>query len=122
MADPNDLALIEKYWNLAIQCEDDEQVVEFFDKYPEAFEFETESLNTARVDHGEDLYNEILADGGDEQEARDAREKFEDDLENCDRKALSDEYKLEAFISVILGSPVYAHLRDRDDTGWVDSW
>ena len=75
MANPNDLALIEKYWNLAIQCEDDEQVVEFFDKYPEAFEFETESLNTARVDHGEDLYNEILSDGGDEQEARDAREK-----------------------------------------------
>ena len=122
MTDPTDLALVEKYFKLARECENDEQAIEFFDKYPEAFEFETESLNTARVDHGEDLYNEILADGGDEQEARDAREKFEDDLENCDRKALSDEYKLEAFISVILGSPVYAHLRDRDDTGFVDKW
>ena len=115
MTDPTDLALVEKYFKLARECEDDEQAIEFFDKYPEAFEFETECLEEARISYSEDLHQKIIDDGGDEQAAQDAMEAFWEQLKSNDREKLPNEYKLQAFDSVIEGSPVFGHLRDRED-------
>jgi len=82
MADPTDLALVEKYFKLARECEDDEQAIEFFDKYPEAFEFETESLEDARISYSENLQQKILDDGGDQETAQAEMEDFWDQLKS----------------------------------------
>ncbi len=115
MADPTNLALVETYFKLARECEDDEQAIEFFDKYPEAFDFETECLDEARISYSEDLQQKILDDGGDQETAQAEMEDFWYQLKSGERKALPDEYKLQAFDSVIEGSPVFGHLRDRED-------
>ena len=115
MADPSDLALIEKYFKLARECEEDEECIEFFEKYPEAFEFETEYLDDARICYSEDLQEKILSEGGDQEAAQAEMEHFWHQLNSPNRKALPDEYKLYAFNLVIENSPVYGHLRDRED-------
>ena len=92
MADPTDLALIEKLWNLADKCVEDDEKIDFYNRYPEAFELDPEVLNDARISYSETLENTI-----DAYEAKDAIYAFNHDLKNKDRKDLPDEYKLDAF-------------------------
>ena len=110
MADPTDLVLIEKLWNLADKCIEDDEKIDFYDRYPEAFELDPEVLNDARISYSETLESTIE----DEEEAKDAIYEFNHDLKNKDRKDLPDEYKLDAFEYAIEVSPVFGHLRDRN--------
>ena len=109
MADPTDLGLIEKYWNLADQCVDNELKIDFYNRYPEAFEFDPEVLDDARIAHVERIENEL-----EDEDAKDAVDDFYYDLKNKDRRDLPDEYKLDAFEYAIEVSPVFGHLRDRN--------
>ena len=113
MADPTDLEKIEKYWELTDQCVDDELKIEFFNLYPEAFEFETEYLDEAGISYSGQFKDKLLKDGGDKKETQAAMEDFWNALGRVNRKALPDGYKLEAFDCVLECSPAYEHLRDR---------
>ena len=57
----------------------------------------------------------ILDDVCDQETAKAEMEDFWYQLKSGERKALPDEYKLQAFDSVIEGSPVFGHLRDREE-------
>ena len=103
MADPTDLVLIEKLWNLADKCLEDDEKIDFYDRYPEV-------LNDARISYSETLENTIE----EEEEAKDAIYDFNHDLKNKDRKDLPYEYKLDAYEYAIEVSPVFGHLRDRN--------
>ena len=110
MADPTDSVLIEKLWNLADKCIEDDEKIDFCDRFTEAFELDPEVLYDARISYSETLESTIE----DEEEAKDAKYEFNHDLKNKDRKDLPDEYKLDAFEYAIEVSRVFGHLRDRN--------